>query len=92
MVLQILIGLQSFKYDNISIHLMIKIGLIDVLIERLDSKTKELTEIHVKKTRKHSDINDSNNSSMNDSFIEDHFKLKRMKVDYNPLLYVPVIH
>lgn len=71
---------------------MIKIGLIDVLIERLDSKTKDLTEVHVKNTGKHSDTSDSsrNKSMNNDSFIDDNYKSKRIKVDCNPLLYVPV--
>lgn len=45
----ILIGLQSFKYDNISIDLMIKIGLVNVLVERLDLSTRDLSETHVVK-------------------------------------------
>lgn len=86
--LQILMGLQSFQYDNISIYSMIKIGLVDVLIERLDSNTKELAEVHVKKAKPHCEATLS--KRLNDSFIEDNFKLKRMKIDYNPFLYVPV--
>lgn len=85
---QILKGLQSFQYDNISIYSMIKIGLVDVLIERLDSNTKELAEEHVKKSKPHCEVTLS--KRLNDSFIEDNFKLKRMKIDYNPFLYVPV--
>ncbi|KAJ6637654.1 hypothetical protein Bhyg_10385 [Pseudolycoriella hygida] len=48
----ILFGLQSFRYDNISIDLMIKMRLVNVLIERLDSNLKDLTETHDKKVKR----------------------------------------
>lgn len=38
--------LESFRYDDISIDLLIKMGMVSVLIEVLDDKTKVLPDGH----------------------------------------------
>lgn len=43
---QILTGLQYFRYDSQGIDLMIRMGLLNVLIQRLDLKTKDMKEEH----------------------------------------------
>lgn len=81
----ILIGLQSFKYDNISIDLMIKIGLINVLIERLDINTRDLNENHSKKIVSKRSANNSNKDANAGEEEEVRSNTpKRMKVDFNP--------
>lgn len=39
-------GLQHFRYDSYGIDLMIRMGLLNVLIQRLDLKTKDMKEEH----------------------------------------------
>lgn len=87
----ILIGLQSFKYDNISIDLMIKIGLVNVLVERLDLSTRDLSETHAKRVTKRSNIDvdtvavgPAGNNDDDDQNVEEQLPTpsKRMKVDF----------
>lgn len=42
--------MQHFVYDSISIDLMIKIGLINVMVERLDMYTRDMANEHTKET------------------------------------------
>lgn len=84
----ILIGLQSFKYDNISIDLMIKIGLVNVLVERLDLSTRDLSETHAKRVTKRNNcdvdaVAVSTTGDDEDQCAEDlPTSSKRMKVDF----------
>lgn len=86
----ILIGLQSFKYDNISIDLMIKIGLVNVLVERLDLSTRDLSETHAKRVTKRSNfdvdsvaVGTNGDDADGDRCAEElPTSSKRMKVDF----------
>lgn len=86
----ILIGLQSFKYDNISIDLMIKIGLVNVLVERLDLSTRDLSETHAKRVTKRSNVDvdavaiGTTVDDADDQTVEELLpnSSKRMKVDF----------
>lgn len=85
---QILFGLQSFRYDNISIDLMIKMRLVNVLIERLDLNLKDLTESHDKKLKRPA-TNESTDTENNDESEQQEDLetpiLKKMKLDYFPI-------
>lgn len=48
----ILMGLQNFRYDNNSIDQMISVGLVSVLVERLERLTRDMSETHVKRVLK----------------------------------------
>lgn len=86
---QILFGLQSFRYDNMSIDLMIKMRLVNVLIERLDLNLKDLTETHDKKLKRTIPADNIDNDDANDTSHEeeecDTPTLKKMKLDYFPI-------
>lgn len=86
---QILIGLQHFRYDNMSIDLMIRMGLVNVLIKLLDLKTKDLSETHestvLKKIdSKRSFLKDSDDDA--DAIVSP----KKMKIDCCSTKFIPV--
>lgn len=82
---QILIGLQHFRYDNMSTDLMIQMGLLNVLINRLETSIKDLKEEHeidryrVSKDRVRDD----------DSDTEMIFP-KRVKIEFTPPRFILV--
>ena len=74
---QILILFQSFKYDSISIDLLIKMGLVNVLVERLGMNTRDLTETHTKKVIKTENVRNGN-----DDMAQNEINPKRLKTDF----------
>lgn len=82
--------MQSFRYDNISIDLMIKMRLVNVLIERLDLNLKDLTETHDKKLKRTStvDTNADTDNANDETKEKEDFDApipKKMKLDYFPI-------
>lgn len=78
-----MIGLQHFRYDNMSTDLMIHMGLLNVLINRLETSIKGVKETH---------NTDGSKSSVaararEDDDIEMTFP-KRVKMEFSP--YIPV--
>ncbi|XP_037028939.1 uncharacterized protein LOC119069138 [Bradysia coprophila] len=84
----ILFGLQNFRYDNNSIDLMIKMRLVNVLIERLDLNLKDLTETHDKKLKRTSTADPVDTEVAIDKGRDDEDSdtptVKKMKLDYFP--------
>lgn len=68
---------------------MIKMRLVNVLIERLDLNLKDLTETHDKKLKRTSTIDTTETDDINDETREDedcdHPIPKKMKLDYFPI-------
>ncbi len=68
---------------------MIKMRLVNVLIERLDLSLKDLTETHVKKLKRTSTIDTAETEQTNDESREeedfDAPTIKKMKLDYFPI-------
>lgn len=81
-----MIGLQHFRYDNISIDLMISMGLVNVLIERLELNTKELTESHNTSMVKNNDCKKSLSADDENEISNP----KRAKIDFGPATFIPV--
>lgn len=81
---QILMGLKNFQYDNMSMDLMIQMGLMHVLINRLEISTKDLKESHNEEKR-----NEFMKGRDDDDDIEMIFP-KRIKMEFSPPRYIPV--
>lgn len=80
---QILISLQHFRYDVNSIDLMIRMGLVNVLIERLELKTKDMFEVHNTASGVR---NDSSNSDTDDEM--ESTNPKRPKIDIDAVNFI----
>lgn len=83
---QILKGLQHFRYDNLSTDLMITMGLMNVLINRLELGIKDLKETHS------TDRKNSTNT-MRDRDDDDDIDMtfpKRVKMEFTPPRYATV--
>lgn len=80
--------MQHFRYDNLSTDLMIKMGLMNVLIDRLQSSIKDLEEEHfvdaLKPLEMDTDKNDGSSDSSDDT-EENAPETKRFKIDIVPL-------
>lgn len=68
---------------------MIRMGLVHMLIKRLDSNTKDLTESHSKNTLKRNDVKKSLRDEDDDDEV-DAVNAKRAKIDYSPNRFIPV--
>lgn len=79
-------GLKNFRYDNMSMDLMIHMGLMTVLINRLEISIKDLKESHNTDQRKH---NESVRARDDDDDIDMIFP-KRVKMEFSPPRYIPV--
>lgn len=80
-------GLKNFRYDNMSMDLMIQMGLMTVLINRLEISIKDLKETH------NTDPNKKNNDSMRERDDDDENDMnfpKRIKMEFSPPRYIPV--
>lgn len=68
---------------------MIKMRLVNVLIERLDLNLKDLTESHDKKLKRPSTMNTSETENKNDETKHEEEEVeappKKMKLDYFPI-------
>lgn len=72
-----------------SIDLMIRMGLVHMLIKRLELNTKDLTEAHNKNTLKNNDVKKSLRDEDDDEEM-DAVVAKRVKIDYSPNRFIPV--
>lgn len=80
--------MQSFRYDNISIDLMIKMRLVNVLIERLDLNLKDLSESHDRKLKRSSTGDGTETENIDESEQQENLEPsppKKMKLDYFPI-------
>lgn len=78
-------GLKNFRYDNMSMDLMIQMGLMTVLINRLEISIKDLKETHNTEDKMH---NESIRSRDDDDDMEMIFP-KRIKMEFSPPRYIP---
>lgn len=70
---------------------MIRMGLVHMLIKRLEIYTKDMTEPHNTNTLKRNDVKRSLMDDDNDDDDDDDEVLaKRVKIDYSPNIYIPV--
>lgn len=83
---QILIGIKNFRYDNMSMDLMIHMGLLNVLVNRLETSIKDLKETHNTDKQKGKE---SARARVDDEDIESIFR-KRIKMDFSPPRFIPV--
>lgn len=88
---QILKGLQHFRYDNLSTDLMIHMGLMNVLINRLELGIKDLKETHNTDRQKTSSCSGitMRERDDDDDDIEMTFP-KRVKMEFTPPRYTSV--
>lgn len=81
--------MQHFRYDNLSTDLMIKMGLMNVLIDRLQSSIEDLEEEHfvdaLKPLEMDSDKNDDGSDGGEDDADGNAPESKRFKIDIIPL-------
>lgn len=81
--------MQNFSYDNNSIDLMIRMRLVNVLIERLDLNLKDVTDTHDKKPIRTSTIDLADTENAKDKSMDeddlDAPTVKKMKLEYFPL-------
>lgn len=70
-----------------SIDLMIRMGLVNVLIKLLDLKTKDLSETHDTDIFKQ---NDSKRQSDSDDDADNIVNHKKIKIDFSPPKFIPV--
>lgn len=77
-------GLQHFRYDNLSTDLMIHMGLMNVLINRLEMGIKDLKEAHNTNRQKTSNTMRERDD---DDDIDMSFP-KRVKMEFLPPRYV----
>lgn len=79
---QILVGLQHFRYDNMSTDLMIRMGLLNMLIDRLEANIKDLKESHnIDYYKKEDRI--VRPREMDDDEMDGNFP-KRIKMEFSP--------
>lgn len=83
---QILKGLQHFRYDNLSTDLMISMGLMNVLINRLEMGIKDLKETHSTDRQKTSSNRIATRERDDDDDIDMAFP-KRVKMEFTPPRY-----
>lgn len=80
-----MIGIKNFRYDNVSMDLMIHMGLLNVLVNRLETSIKDLKESHNDKQKG----KDAARARDDDEDIELMFR-KRIKMDFSPPRFIPV--
>lgn len=68
---------------------MIRMGLVHMLIKRLELYTKDLTETHNTNTLKKNDVKKSMRDEDDDDEMEA-VNAKRVKIDYSPNRFIPV--
>lgn len=73
-----------------SIDLMIRMGLVHMLIKRLELNTKDLTESHNTNTLKNKDVKKSLRDDDDTDDEADAVVAKRVKIDYSPNRFIPV--
>lgn len=80
-------GLKNFRYDNMSMDLMIQMGLMHVLINRLEISIKDLKESHNTDQEKKTELMRGRDDDDDD--IDMMFP-KRIKMEFSPPRYIPV--
>lgn len=68
---------------------MIRMGLVHMLIKRLELNTKDLSEGHNKNALKNNDVKRSLRDEDDDDEM-DEMVAKRVKIDYSPNRFIPV--
>ncbi|XP_031631636.1 uncharacterized protein LOC116345956 [Contarinia nasturtii] len=81
----ILTGIKYFRYDNMSMDLMIHMGLMNVLVNRLGTSIKDLKETHNTDQKK---SKDAVRPRDDDEDIEMIFR-KRVKMEFSPPRFIP---
>lgn len=69
---------------------MIRMGLVHMLIKRLELNTKDLTESHNTSTLLKRDVKKSLRDDDDDDDEADAVVAKRVKIDYSPNRFIPV--